>query len=149
VDTLTPKQRSAAMSAVTSKNTAPEILIRKLLHGLGYRFRLHVKELPGSPDIVLPKRKCVVFVDGCFWHGHTCKRGRPPTSNSEFWQRKIGKNRERDNRVRRELRKCGWRVLTVWQCETRDKSRLAHRLTRLISRPKPGHRRDVPGAIGQ
>ena len=134
MDTLTPKQRSAAMAAVAAKNTAPEILVRKLLHGLGYRFRLHVEELPGTPDIVLPKWNTVVFVNGCFWHGHSCARGRAPTSNVEFWQRKIGKNRERDSRVRRELRKCGWRVLTVWQCETKDRLRLARRLTRLIAK---------------
>jgi DNA mismatch endonuclease (patch repair protein) len=93
-----------------------------------------VKELPGSPDIVLPKWRSVVFVNGCFWHGHTCARGSAPASNVEFWQRKIGKNRERDSRVRRELRKDGWRALTVWQCETKDRSRLARRLTRLIGK---------------
>ena len=133
MDTLTPKQRSAAMAAVAAKNTAPEILVRKLLHGLGYRFRLHVKELPGSPDIVLPKWRSVVFVNGCFWHGHACARGNAPTSNVEFWQQKIGKNRDRDSRVRRELRKCGWRVLTVWQCETKDSTRLEKKVVRFLS----------------
>jgi DNA mismatch endonuclease (patch repair protein) len=121
------------MAAVAAKNTAPEILVRKLLHGLGYRFRLHVKGLPGSPDIVLPKWRSVVFVNGCFWHGHSCARGNAPTSNVEFWQRKIGKNRERDSRARRELRKCGWRVVTIWQCETKDSTRLRKRMVQFLS----------------
>jgi DNA mismatch endonuclease (patch repair protein) len=138
VDTLTPKQRSAAMAAVTGKNTGPELVVRKLLYGLGYRYRLHVKDLPGRPDIVFRKRRCVVFVNGCFWHGHDCPRGSAPSSNVEFWERKIGKNRERDSRVQHELRKDGWRMLTVWQCETKDRARLLRRLSRFLEKSKWG-----------
>jgi DNA mismatch endonuclease (patch repair protein) len=136
VDTLTPQQRSAAMAAVTGKNTAPELIVRKLLYSLGYRYRLHVKDLPGKPDIVLRKRRCVVFINGCFWHGHDCPRGSAPSSNVEFWERKIGKNRERDARVQEELRKDGWRVLTVWQCETKDRALLVRRLSRFLDPAK-------------
>jgi DNA mismatch endonuclease (patch repair protein) len=132
VDTLTPQQRSAAMAAVTGKNTRPELVVRKLLYGLGYRYRLHVKDLPGRPDIVFRKRHCIVFVNGCFWHGHDCPRGSAPSSNVEFWELKIGKNRERDQRVQDELCKDGWRVLTVWQCETKDQAQLRRRLSRFL-----------------
>ena len=132
MDSLTPRQRSAVMSAVRSKNTEPELAVRKLLYSLGYRYRLHVKDLPGHPDIALRKRRCVIFVNGCFWHGHSCRRGSPPSSNIEFWRRKIGKNRNRDRHVRRELRKNGWSVLTVWECETKDPARLQRRLSRFL-----------------
>ena len=109
------------------------MVVRQLLYGLGYRYRLHVRDLPGCPDIVLRKRQCVVFVNGCFWHGHDCARGSAPSSNVEFWRRKIGRNRERDSRVLKELRKDGWRVLTVWQCETKNQDRLERRLSRFLA----------------
>ncbi|MGH9584551.1 MAG: very short patch repair endonuclease [Bryobacteraceae bacterium] len=112
VDRLTPEQRSAAMASVRVKNTLPELTVRRLLYKLGYRFRLHARYLPGRPDIVFRKRHCVMFINGCFWHGHDCPRGNPPSSNIEFWQQKIDKNRERDLRVNQQLRKDGWRVLT-------------------------------------
>src|SRR5581483_7601112 len=112
VDCLTPEQRSAAMAAVRVKNTAPELIVRRLLYKLGYRYRLYSNELPGHPDIVFRKRHCVVFVNGCFWHGHDCPRGKPPSSNIAFWEQKIKNNHDRDLRVREELRKRGWRVLT-------------------------------------
>jgi DNA mismatch endonuclease, patch repair protein len=138
MDTLTPQQRSAAMSAVRGKNTRPELVVRKLLYALGYRYRLHVRDLPGRPDIAFRKRQCLVFVNGCFWHGHDCPRGSRPTSNVEFWQRKIGKNLERDQRVREELGKDGWRVLTIWECETKDQASLQRRLSRFLDgRPEP------------
>lgn len=136
MDALTPQQRSAAMAAVRGKDTAPELSVRKLLYGLGYRYRLHAKDLPGHPDIVFRRRRCVVFVNGCFWHGHDCPRGSAPSSNVEFWQTKIGKNRERDRRVRGELRKGGWRVLTVWQCETKGVAQLRRRLFRFLGEPR-------------
>ena len=132
MDTLTPQQRRTAMAAVASRNTGPELLVRRILHGIGYRYRLHVKGLPGRPDIVFRKRRCIVFVNGCFWHGHNCPRGYGPSSNVEFWNQKIGKNRERDRRVKGKLRKDGWRVLTVWQCETKDEERLRQRLCRFL-----------------
>lgn len=108
--------RRRNMQAVHSKNTKPEIIVRKLLHALGFRFRLHVKTLPGTPDIVLPKYKAVIFVHGCFWHGHSCKRGALPKSNIEFWQNKIKGNMLRDVSHIARLKDQGWRVLIVWEC---------------------------------
>lgn len=106
------------MSRVHSKDTGPERAVRSLLHALGYRFRLHRKDLPGSPDIVLPGRKTIIFVHGCFWHGHGCKRGsRTPQANADYWTRKLAGNVVRDVRTRAELEALGWRVLVVWECE--------------------------------
>ncbi len=122
------------MAAVTGKNTGPELTVRRLLFGLGYRYRLYAKDLPGRPDIVFRKRQCVIFVNGCFWHGHDCPRGRAPSSNVKFWRRKIGRNRERDARVRDELRREGWRVLAIWQCETKTPNQLRRRLSRFLGK---------------
>ncbi len=133
-DTLTSEQRSANMSAVRGKNTAPELLLRSMLHRMGYRFRLHRRDLPGTPDIVFPARRGVVFVHGCFWHGHTCARGVVPSSNVDFWQTKIAKNRERDARAQRRLQKEGWKVLIIWECEMKNRDRLAKRLCRFLDR---------------
>lgn len=108
------------MGAVRNRNTAPEILARKAAHSLGLRFRLHRSDLPGSPDFVLPKYASAVFVHGCFWHGHGCRRSKLPQSNVEFWKNKISKNRDRDRKSRRELTRLGWRVITLWQCELPD-----------------------------
>ena len=106
------------MSSVKQRHTKPEITVRKLLHRLGYRFRLHDKKLPGTPDIVLPKYKSVIFVHGCFWHQHeNCRKARRPTSNVEFWNEKLDKNIERDSRKESELKNTGWKVLTIWDCE--------------------------------
>ncbi len=132
MDTLTRQQRSAAMAAVRGKDTKPELVVRRLLHALGFRYRLHVKDLPGRPDIVFRKRRCVIFVNGCFWHAHDCPRGSAPSSNVEFWRVKIGRNRERDRRVQEELRKSGWLVLTVWECETKAQESLAGKLSRFL-----------------
>jgi DNA mismatch endonuclease (patch repair protein) len=103
-----------------------------MVHRLGYRFRLHRKDLPGTPDLVFPVRRIAMFVHGCFWHGHDCSRGRLPSSNVAFWEEKIGKNKQRDVRVRKLLRKQGWKVLAVWQCETRDTAGLVRKLTRFL-----------------
>lgn len=117
------------MRAVKGKNTRPELAVRSLLHALGYRFRLHRRDLPGSPDIILPSRKAVIFVHGCFWHGHTCKRGsRTPKANAEYWISKIGRNMARDARTRAELEALGWRVLVVWECEVKDRDTLSDKL---------------------
>lgn len=124
------------MSAVRVKNTAPELVVRRVLHKLGYRYRLHANDLPGHPDVVFRKRHCVVFINGCFWHGHSCKRGEPPSSNIEFWEQKRNKNRARDLIVRKQLRHHGWRVLTIWQCQTKDLSRLKQRLSRFLEYKK-------------
>ena len=105
------------MSHVKSKNTAPEIKLRSILHRNGFRFRLNRKDLPGKPDIVLPKYKAVIFVHGCFWHGHDCKRGQRPQTNVEFWNKKINKNMERDKQDIIKLKELGWRVMVVWECD--------------------------------
>jgi DNA mismatch endonuclease, patch repair protein len=109
--------RSGIMRAVKSGDTQPELRLRSLLHRLGFRFRLHRADLPGKPDLVLPRWGVCIFVHGCFWHGHGCARGkRVPKTNREYWVGKVGRNRARDRRVRRELEKLGWRVITVWEC---------------------------------
>lgn len=121
--------RSRTMRAVRSKNTTPELTLRRLLHGAGYRFRLHRKDLPGSPDLVFPGRKAVVFVHGCFWHGHNCKRGaRPPKSNADYWSAKIARNIARDARSLKALQATGWRTAIVWECELRDAQAVLTRL---------------------
>ena len=123
-DTLTPSQRSHLMSRVKGKNTRPEKTIRSLLHRLGYRFRIHRSNLPGSPDIVLPKYKTVVFVHGCFWHRHAgCSKATMPAAHRDYWETKFAENLERDARKERELATLGWHVITVWQCETVRKRR--------------------------
>ena len=121
-DTMTPEQRSRCMAAVKSKNTKPEIMVRKFLFSKGLRFRIKSK-LPGHPDIILPKYKTVVFVDGCFWHGHAdCKYYRLPKSNVEFWQTKVSNNQNRDAKFTAELSLLGWRVIRIWECELRPKT---------------------------
>jgi DNA mismatch endonuclease (patch repair protein) len=121
------------MSRVKGKNTQPERAVRTALHKMGYRFRLHCKDLPGKPDIVLPKHRKVIFVHGCFWHGHKrCKRSTRPTSNVQFWDRKLSGNIERDKRILRELRSVGWNTLTIWQCQLGRKARLEERLQRFL-----------------
>lgn len=118
VDTLTPMQRSERMSRIRGKNTQPEIVLRKAIHACGLRFRLHVRKLPGSPDLVFPKYHAVVFVHGCFWHQHAgCKTAHVPKSNSAYWSSKFLANEERDRRKARELRDLGWRVAVVWECQ--------------------------------
>lgn len=115
---MTPQQRHDCMSHIRSKNTKPEQLVRRALWHLGFRYRLHVKDLPGKPDIVLPKYKAVIFINGCFWHGHDgCKDFVIPKSNTAFWLRKIGKNKERDTRDGVALASAGWKVITIWECE--------------------------------
>lgn len=122
-DPLTPEQRRKTMSRIISKNTAPEMLIRKGLHARGHRFRLHVRALPGTPDIVLPRRRAVVLVHGCFWHGHDCSLSVTPNTNTAAWLAKIEGNVERDRRAIARLRAGGWRVLTVWECALRGQRR--------------------------
>lgn len=123
-DIMTPEQRSERMSRIRSQNTKPEMLVRRFLHSRGFRFRLHVPNLPGKPDLVLPKYKAVVFVDGCFWHGHSCQKGRVPDTNPVFWQTKVAANQARDKRNERALRHDGWRVFRVWECQlTSSKTR--------------------------
>lgn len=109
--------RSYIMSRIRGKDTTPELVVRRFLHSQGYRFRLHVRHLPGRPDIVLPKHKTVVFVHGCFWHGHAvCQRGRRPQTNSAFWNEKLDNNRRRDRKAARLLARLGWKRIVVWEC---------------------------------
>lgn len=136
MDTRSPEQRSLIMRSVRSQDTGPELIVRKLLHRLGLRFSLHRKDLPGKPDIVLPKHKTVVFVHGCFWHGHGCAKGRLPKSRLDFWGPKIERNRIRDTESVKMLRADGWRVLTVWQCETKDTDRLGRKLAKFFFAPR-------------
>ena len=131
-DTRTQAQRRSIMQAVRSKNTAAEVSVRSTLHRLGFRFRLHYKNLPGTPDIVFPSRKSVIFVHGCFWHGHECPGGKPPSSNVDFWREKLRRNRERDSRSRSRLRNVGWRVLTVWECEIKEIEVLVDKMCRFL-----------------
>ena len=117
------------MQAVKSQNTTPELLVRRLLHRAGYRFRLHRKDLPGQPDLVFPGRKKVIFVHGCFWHGHDCRRGaRAPKTNQDYWLAKIERNRKRDQAVVVALTAGGWDVLVIWECEMTDASALLQRM---------------------
>jgi DNA mismatch endonuclease (patch repair protein) len=116
------------MSRVGSRDTTPEKLVRSAAHRLGYRFRLHAKNLPGKPDLVFVARRKVVFVHGCFWHGHRCAKGRAPKSNQAFWNEKIRANRKRDRRNNALLRAAGWNVLVLWQCELKEDCELSRRL---------------------
>jgi len=118
VDSFSPAERSRIMAAVKGKDTSPEMVVRRLVHGMGYRYRLHVKRLPGTPDLVFPRLGKVIIVNGCFWHGHTCGRCRIPATRRGYWVGKIERNRVRDRRTRRWLARLGWRVLVIWECQT-------------------------------
>lgn len=122
MDIWSKKKRSEVMSRIGSKNTKPELIFRKALFKEGLRYKIHVKMLPGKPDIVLPKYKTVIFVHGCFWHYHkNCPEGRIPDTNSKFWREKLSKNVERDKKHQKELEKMGWKVIVVWECEVEKK----------------------------
>ncbi len=134
--TESAEHRSWTMSRVQSKDTAPEMTVRRLLHAMGYRYRLHGKALPGKPDIVFAGRKKAVFIHGCFWHGHDCKRGaRITATRQEYWTAKVGRNRERDARNVASLEQAGWNVMTVWECELKDRVALAARLAGFLGGP--------------
>lgn len=128
------------MRSVGTRNTGPELLVRSLLHRMGYRFRLHSKRLPGKPDIVLSSRRKVVFIHGCFWHGHDCSKGKLPKSRLDYWEPKISRNRSRDEAVIQQLKALEWRVLVIWQCETKDVAALRSRLRRFLGPPKQSDR---------
>ena len=137
-DVFTPEQRSAVMRQVRSANTSPEMAVRRLLTRMGLRYRLHAKGLPGRPDIVFAGRKAVVFVHGCFWHGHDCARGaRAPKANADYWQAKISRNRTRDTQTEAALSAAGWRVIVVWECELKSLDGLEAKLVAgLEKRPR-------------
>jgi DNA mismatch endonuclease (patch repair protein) len=133
-DVFSPEKRSAVMRRVKGKDTSPELTVRRMLHRLGARFRLHRKDLPGSPDIVLPGRRLAIFVHGCFWHGHDCARGaRVPKQNQDYWLAKVGRNRARDTSSLGALVGAGWRVETIWECELKDRPALEARLKALLA----------------
>ena len=129
MEVRTDPQRSAIMRAVKQKHTGPEMIVRRLLFSLGLRYRLHRRNLPGSPDVVFASRKVAVFVHGCFWHRHArCKRTTTPKANAEFWEEKFQRNVARDQNNEAKLKELGWRVLVVWECETRDLEKLTRRI---------------------
>jgi len=132
-DVLTPEQRHKCMSSIRSTNTKPELVVRRIVHGMGYRYRLHRKDLPAKPDVVLPRHRKIILVHGCFWHMHNCRYGKVrPKTNASFWQSKRESNVARDNRNLRKLRRAGWRVLTIWECQTRNPEKLAMKLERFL-----------------
>ncbi len=121
MDTLSKEERSERMSRVRSKNSAAEMRLRRLIHGMGFRYRLHVRSLPGTPDLVFPSRRAVIFMHGCFWHRHdNCHLARLPKSRMDFWGQKLEANKQRDRKNEELLRKLGWRVLVVWECQMKD-----------------------------
>jgi DNA mismatch endonuclease (patch repair protein) len=123
------------MAAVRSRDTRPEIAVRRLVNALGYRFRLHRRDLPGTPDVVLPRLRKIINVNGCFWHMHTCRHGSTaPVNNAEFWNAKRTRNAARDRRTMRQLRSAGWSVLVIWECQMRDREKLARRLATFLSK---------------
>lgn len=132
MDTLEKHKRSQLMAKVKQKNTEPEIIVRHFLYSEGFRYHINLKSLPGSPDIVLPKYRTVIFVHGCFWHGHTCKAGHLPSSNLSYWELKINNNMERDKRKIDELKLQGWNVIVIWQCEIKTLKIRRERLLNLI-----------------
>lgn len=137
-DVMTPEQRSRCMAAVKGKDTKPEIIVRKYLFSRGLRFRVQVRKLLGTPDIVLPKYKTVIFVNGCFWHGHEgCKYFRLPKSNVDFWQNKIARNIERDAETEAELMRLGWKVIRIWECEIKAVAGRMDRLEKLYNNIVP------------
>ena len=127
-----PQTKTEMMRRIKSRDTSPELAVRRLLHALGYRFRLHRSDLPGTPDIALPGRKAAILVHGCFWHQHSCKLGRVPKGNQAYWIPKLERNVRHDKVVKRQLRTLGWRVLTVWECEV-PQAGLPKRLRRFLS----------------
>jgi DNA mismatch endonuclease (patch repair protein) len=137
MDTLTIKERSVRMRLVRSKDTMPELLVRRLVHSMGYRYRLHSNKLPGRPDLVFASQKRVIFVHGCFWHQHEgCRNSRIPKSRVTYWKPKFARNKQRDRDNKKLLESRGWRTLEVWECETRSNKELATRIKKFLQRKK-------------
>lgn len=133
-DVMTPEQRSRCMSRIRSKDTRPEMIVRRLAHSLGYRYRLHVRTLPGTPDLVFPARRKIINVSGCFWHMHGCGRCRIPATRRRYWLAKLLRNKERDRQSRRALRRQGWDVLNLWECQMGNAERLERRIVQFLGR---------------
>jgi DNA mismatch endonuclease, patch repair protein len=125
--------RSENMRRIRSSDTVPEVAVRKITHRLGFRFRLHRRDLPGKPDLVFAGRKKVIFVHGCFWHQHSCREGRVPSSNSDYWAPKLGRNVERDTAALRGLHALGWSTLVIWECELKDEAALTEKIRTFLS----------------
>ncbi|MEW6262375.1 MAG: very short patch repair endonuclease [Thermodesulfobacteriota bacterium] len=132
-DPLTPMERSERMSRIRNADTKPEMIVRRLVHGMGYRYRLHARDLPGNPDLVFRSRKKVIFVHGCFWHQHGCRQYRMPRTKKSFWEPKLAKNKARDALVRRELRSLGWGAMVVWECQIKREAVLRKRIERFLA----------------
>lgn len=134
VDRMTPEQRHRCMSRIRSKDTGPEWRVRRMVHAMGFRYRLHAKELPGRPDLVLPRHRKIIFVHGCFWHAHGCRVAqRPPATHARFWKNKFAQNVARDQEALRLLWQVGWQVLVVWECETKDPEQLRTLLSAFLA----------------
>lgn len=133
-DPLSKAQRSERMSRIRNVDTKPEMMVRRLVHNMGYRYRLHVGCLPGNPDLVFRSRKKVIFVHGCFWHQHGCRQYRQPRTKRAFWETKLAKNKARDAKVRKLLHCQGWQILTIWECQLRHTSRLKDRIRHFFER---------------
>jgi DNA mismatch endonuclease, patch repair protein len=143
-DTRSPEQRRRIMQSVKTRDTGPELAVRRLLYGLGYRYRLNAKNLPGRPDIVFPGKMKAIFVHGCFWHGHGCTKGQAPKSRLDYWGPKLRANKERDAAQILALKSLGWTVLTVWQCETADPETMRAKLVDFIEHtPQPVRRKKI------
>jgi len=138
MDKISVLRRSANMRAIRSKDTKPEMAVRRLAHRMGYRFRIHRKDLPGKPDMVFPGRRAVIFIHGCFWHQHpdpACKDTLPPKSNADYWQPKLLRNQTRDSEHEAALQAQGWRVLVIWECQTKDEAALKNLLKSFLESP--------------
>lgn len=127
-DPLTPAERSERMSRIRNADTKPEMIVRRLVHGMGYRYRLHARDLPGHPDLVFRPRKKIIFVHGCFWHQHGCRQYRQPRTKHSFWEPKLAQNKVRDAKVQCELRQLGWRVMVIWECQVKKETGLHNRI---------------------
>ena len=136
-DVHTPEQRSRNMAAIRSNNTKPEMIVRKVAHSLGFRFRLHRKNLPGKPDLVFPRSRKVILVHGCYWHMHNCKYGKvKPKTNTDFWQAKRESNVKRDRKVLRQLKKLGWMYLVIWECQIKNVAQLKETVSAFLRQPE-------------
>ena len=133
VDHLSAELRSRLMGRIRCTDTQPELKVRRLVHAMGYRYRLHRRDLPGTPDLTFTGRRKIIFVHGCFWHQHGCRRGMRPSSNRDFWNRKLDRNIHRDQETVAALKRNGWSILVVWECETNDLTKLANRLKNFLS----------------
>ena len=146
-DIMSPEKRSALMARIRGRDTGPEMTVRRLLHGLGYRFRLHSCDLPGRPDVVFRSRRVAIFVHGCFWHRHDCGLAYMPKTRQQFWREKFDRNVRRDQEVRDELEAAGWRVIVVWECQLEQLSALSARLIRSLETPRRAEQPDHSGRV--